>query len=292
MAAKPSGLGKGLDALLGGAKTPINNNVVKHAGVSEIEISKISANPNQPRKTFDEQEIEELANSIKEVGIITPITIRETGVDSYQIISGERRFRASQIVGLDKIPAYIRKADDQETLVMGLIENLQRVDLDPIETSESFRRLIEEGDLTQEELGKKVGKSHSTIANSLRLLKLPPEIQNGLINREISEGHAKALLSLKDEGKQREVYTEILAKGLSVRATEELVQKTNEKSDSKKPKSTKSDEQKAIQTKISEKLNKAKVSVNVTAKGSGKISIAFKNSQELEAIVNLLEKIN
>ncbi|MCQ2959912.1 MAG: ParB/RepB/Spo0J family partition protein [Bacteroidales bacterium] len=288
--AKSSGLGKGLDALLGGAKTPVTTVVANRVGVTEIEISKITANPDQPRKTFNEEELQNLAESIKVLGIIQPITVREVGVGSYQIISGERRFRASQIVGLAKVPAYVRKADDQQLLIMGLVENLQREDLDPIEIAQSYQRLLEEGKLTQEELGKKVGKNHATIANSLRLLKLSPEIQTGLINGDISEGHAKALLSLDDENKQKEIYSEIIDKGLSVRAAEELVRKLKENKGANKKSTTKSEEQKNIQTKIATKLN-AKVSLNVTSKGNGKISIAFKDADELNAILALIEKI-
>ena len=292
MAAKPSGLGKGLGALLGDGNSPIKNTIVNRAGVPEIDIAKITPNPDQPRKTFDEIALQDLANSIKEHGVIQPITIREVGVDSYQIISGERRFRASQLAGKTKIPAYIRKADDQQLLVMGLVENLQREDLDPIEIAQSYQRLIEEGNLTQEELGEKVGKNHATIANSLRLLKLPPEIQTGLINGDISEGHAKALLSLTDENLQKEIYSEIIDKGLSVRATEELVKRKKEasKQGSKKGKPSKSAEQTAIQSKIESKLN-TKVSLQVSSKGNGKITIPFKNSDELNVIVALLEKI-
>jgi len=292
MAAKPSGLGKGLGALLGDGNSPIKNTIVNRAGVPEIDIAKITPNPDQPRKTFDEIALQDLANSIKEHGVIQPITIREVGVDSYQIISGERRFRASQLAGKTKIPAYIRKADDQQLLVMGLVENLQREDLDPIEIAQSYQRLIEEGNLTQEELGEKVGKNHATIANSLRLLKLPPEIQTGLINGDISEGHAKALLSLTDENLQKEIYSEIIDKGLSVRSTEELVKRKKEasKQGSKKGKPSKSAEQTAIQSKIESKLN-TKVSLQVSSKGNGKITIPFKNSDELNVIVALLEKI-
>lgn len=292
MAAKPSGLGKGLGALLGDANSPIKNTIVNRAGVPEIDIVKITPNPDQPRKTFDEIALQDLANSIKEHGVIQPITIREVGVDSYQIISGERRFRASQLAGKTKIPAYIRKADDQQLLVMGLVENLQREDLDPIEIAQSYQRLIEEGNLTQEELGEKVGKNHATIANSLRLLKLPPEIQTGLINGDISEGHAKALLSLNDENQQKEIYSEIIDKGLSVRATEELVKRKKEssKQGSKKGNSSKSNEQTEIQSKLESKL-KTKVSLQVSSKGNGKITIPFKNSDELNVIVALLEKI-
>ena len=291
MVKKQSGLGKGMGAILGD-KSPLKNTIVNRAGVPEIDIEKITPNPDQPRKTFDEIALQDLANSIKEHGVIQPITIREVGVDSYQIISGERRFRASQLAGKTKIPAYIRKADDQQLLVMGLVENLQREDLDPIEIAQSYQRLIEEGNLTQEELGEKVGKNHATIANSLRLLKLPPEIQTGLINGDISEGHAKALLSLTDENLQKEIYSEIIDKGLSVRATEELVKRKKEssKQGSKKGKSSKSTEQTAIQSKIESKLN-TKVSLQVSSKGNGKITIPFKNSDELNVIVALLEKI-
>ncbi|MCQ2607061.1 MAG: ParB/RepB/Spo0J family partition protein [Bacteroidales bacterium] len=289
MAAEKKALGKGLDALLGGNKS-VTQTVASRPGVSEIEISKIVANPNQPRKTFDEAALQDLADSIKALGIIQPISLREseTVVGSYEIIAGERRFRASQIAGLTKIPAYIRKADDETTLIMALVENLQREGLDPIEIATTYQRLIEEGKLTQEEMGKKVGKNHATIANSLRLLKLPPEIQTGLINGVISEGHAKAILSLDDETKQRELYTEIVDKGLSVRAAEESARKMK---DAKKPtRTSKSLEQKEMQAKLSEKLN-SKVSISITGKGSGKISIAFKNEQGMKDIIALLEKI-
>lgn len=293
MATKASGLGKGLDALLGGANPSVKNTVANRAGVTEIDISKISPNPNQPRKSFDEFALQELADSIKVLDVIQPITVRETGVDSYQIISGERRYRASKLAGKTKIPAYVRKANDEQMLVMGLVENLQRSDLDPIEIAQSYQRLIEEGKLTQEELGKKVGKNHATIANSLRLLKLPPEIQTGLINEDISEGHAKALLSLDSEDKQKELYSEIIDKGLSVRATEEAVRKIKDASNSKpkaKTKNNLSSEQKAILKNLTTKLQK-KVSLNISAKGDGKISIKFNNNEELNAIVSLLENI-
>ncbi|MBR5433537.1 MAG: ParB/RepB/Spo0J family partition protein [Bacteroidales bacterium] len=291
MAAKPSGLGKGLDALLGGANSQVKNVVANRAGVSEIALAKITPNPDQPRKTFDEVALQELADSIKELDVLQPITVREIGVNSYQIISGERRYRASKLAGKESIPAYVRKADDQKLLIMGLVENLQREDLDPIEIAQSYQRLIEEGGLTQEMLGKKVGKNHATIANSLRLLKLPPEIQTGLINGDISEGHAKVLLSLSDENQQKEVYSEIIDKGLSVRATEELVKRKKEATSSKSSKSHhKTQNQKEIQTKLEKKLN-AKVSLNISSKGNGKISIAFKDANQMNAIVALLDKI-
>ncbi len=283
-------LGKGIEAVLGGSKTTLNN--MNRLGVSEISIATITANPDQPRKTFNDASLQELADSIKEIGIITPITVRKMGVNSYQIISGERRFRASKLAEKDTIPAYVRdEVDDQKTLIMGLVENIQREDLDPIEIAITYQRLIEEGNLTQEQLGQKVGKSNTTIANSIRLLKLPPEIQVGLANGDISEGHAKVILSVSDEQKQKELYTEIIDKGLSVRALEELVRKIKEQKDSAKTPSSKlNDEQKTLQEKIATKLQ-SKVSLSVTANGNGKISIPFGNIDELHKIVALLDQI-
>lgn len=283
-------LGKGIEAVLGGSKTAINN--MTRSGVSEINIATISANPDQPRKTFNDESLQELADSIKELGVITPITVRKTGVNAYQIISGERRFRASKLAQKETIPAYVRdEVDDQKTLIMGLVENIQREDLDPIEIAITYQRLIEEGNLTQEQLGQKVGKSNTTIANSIRLLKLPPEIQVGLANGDISEGHAKVILSVSDEHKQKELYTEIIDKGLSVRALEELVHKIKEQKDSAKSASSKLNaEQKTLQEKIATKLN-SKVSLSVTPKGNGKISIPFNNTDELNKIVALLDQI-
>jgi len=283
-------LGKGIEAVLGGSKTAINN--MTRSGVAEINIATITANPDQPRKTFDNESLQELADSIKELGVITPITVRKTGVNAYQIISGERRFRASKLAQKETIPAYVRdEVDDQKTLIMGLVENIQREDLDPIEIAITYQRLIEEGNLTQEQLGQKVGKSNTTIANSIRLLKLPPEIQVGLANGDISEGHAKVILSVSDEHKQKELYTEIIDKGLSVRALEELVHKIKEQKDSAKSASSKLNaEQKTLQEKIATKLN-SKVSLSVTPKGNGKISIPFNNTDELNKIVALLDQI-
>ena len=283
-------LGKGIEAVLGGSKTTLNN--MNRLGVSEISIATITANPDQPRKTFNDASLQELADSIKEIGIITPITVRKMGVNSYQISSGERRFRASKLAEKDTIPAYVRdEVDDQKTLIMGLVENIQREDLDPIEIAITYQRLIEEGNLTQEQLGQKVGKSNTTIANSIRLLKLPPEIQVGLANGDISEGHAKVILSVSDEQKQKELYTEIIDKGLSVRALEELVRKIKEQKDSAKTPSSKlNDEQKTLQEKIATKLQ-SKVSLSVTANGNGKISIPFGNIDELHKIVALLDQI-
>ena len=283
-------LGKGIEAVLGGSKTTLNN--MNRLGVSEISIATITANPDQPRKTFNDASLQELADSIKEIGIITPITVRKMGVNSYQIISGDRRFRASKLAEKDTIPAYVRdEVDDQKTLIMGLVENIQREDLDPIEIAITYQRLIEEGNLTQEQLGQKVGKSNTTIANSIRLLKLPPEIQVGLANGDISEGHAKVILSVSDEQKQKELYTEIIDKGLSVRALEELVRKIKEQKDSAKTPSSKlNDEQKTLQEKIATKLQ-SKVSLSVTANGNGKISIPFGNIDELHKIVALLDQI-
>lgn len=294
MAAKPTGkvMGRGLDALLGNVK-PVTEKVANRNGVSEIELSKIVPSKKQTRKSFNEEALQELADSIKSVGIVTPIKVIRIAPETYELVYGERRLRAAQKLGFEKIPAIVveqSEIDDYKQLVMGVIENLQREGLDPIEIAQSYQRLIEEGKLTQEELGKKVGKNHATIANSLRLLKLSPEIQAALINGDISEGHAKVLLQLTDEKKRQEAFSEILSQGLSVRATEDLVRKMKEDKKSSPTKTKKTEQQKTIQTTIANKLN-AKVALSITPKGSGKISISFKNADELNAIVDLLEKI-
>lgn len=286
-----SAVGAGKDILF----SKSSNNVANRQGVTEIDIQKIAPSSKQTRKSFDEEALKQLAESIKSLGVISPISVLRKGIDSYELIYGERRLRASKIAGLEKIPAYIRTdINDEKQLIIGVIENLQREDLDPIEIAQSYQRLIEEANLTQDELGKKIGKNRTTIANSLRLLKLPPEIQTALMNKDsnqsFTEGHAKALLSLDDENMQRDVFTTILDKGLSVRETEDLVRSLKEGKKAKK-KTSKSEEQKALQTKISKKFNNAKVALNVTAKGNGKISISFANADEMNAIIAQIEKI-
>ncbi len=229
-ATKKQALGRGLSALL---KDPDND--IKSAGdkgadkvvgnIVELELEAIEVNPHQPRTSFNEDTLQELASSIKELGVIQPITVRKIEFNKFQLVSGERRYRASKLVGLKTIPAYIRIANDQESLEMALVENIQRQDLDPIEIALSYRRLIEEIQLTQEEMSNRVGKNRSTIANYLRLLKLDPIIQTGMRDGFISMGHGRALITLEDTSDQLEVYEKIIADSLSVRETEALVRK-------------------------------------------------------------------
>ena len=236
-ATKKQALGRGLSALL---KDPSNNiqfvtdkNADKVVGsIVELELSSIEVNPFQPRTSFNEESLRELASSIKELGVIQPITVRKMDFNKYQLVSGERRFRASKLIGLETIPSYIRIANDQESLEMALVENIQRQDLDPIEIALSYQRLIEEIDVTQEELSDRVGKNRSTIANYLRLLKLDPIIQTGMRDGFISMGHGRALINVDDTEDQLEIYEKILSSKLSVRDTESLVR--NYKSPEKK----------------------------------------------------------
>lgn len=199
------------------------------SGIAEIELSRIDANPFQPRSTFDQEKLEELSASIREIGLIQPITLRKTNDDRYQIITGERRFRAAQMAGLHKIPAFIREADNDSMLEMALVENIQREDLNPIEISLSYQRLIEECNLTQETLSARIGKKRSTVTNYLRLLKLPAMIQKGLKEKQISVGHAKALINIEEEEIQLMLYSQILQHDYSVRKIEEIVRDMNEK---------------------------------------------------------------
>ena len=216
---KKFALGRGLDAL-------ISNEEVKTSGsssINEIELDKISVNPNQPRREFDPIALQELADSIAEIGIIQPITLRKLNEDSYQIIAGERRYRASILAGLKTIPAYIRTADDENVMEMALIENIQREDLNSLEIALAYQHLIEQYELTQERLSERIGKKRTTIANYLRLLKLPAPIQVALKNKEIDMGHARALLTLEDPKTQIRIFNETVAQGYSVRKVEEIV---------------------------------------------------------------------
>lgn len=292
---KKRGLGKGLGAILdsGNVETTIsdNNTDKKTIGsVSDIEINKIEANPFQPRTEFEKEALIELVNSIKQHGLIQPITLRKMGYGKYQIISGERRFRASQIAGLEKIPAYIRVANDQAMLEMAIVENVQRQDLNAIEVALSFKRLLDECNLTQEELSEKVGKNRSTVTNFLRLLNLPDEIQIGLKTKKISMGHARALLGAKDEAKILDLYRKVIANELSVRKTEELVkEKTESKSINNKTNSSLSFDEQKVKDDLSFQFS-AKVDIKKSNKGNGKIVIPFKNEEHFKRILGLLEK--
>ena len=279
--------GEGLSALLKGGNSPAN------PAINEIQLDLIDVNPFQPRTEFDEEELNGLAESIKQLGIITPVTLRKMDNGRYQIISGERRCRASRMAGLKAIPAYIRTANDQDMLELALVENIQREDLDPIEISNSYQRMIEECGYTQENLGNRVGKQRSTVTNFLRLQKLPDEIKLGLKRRLLSMGHAKALLSVDDVNDQTFLFERILNEGLSVRATEDIAREMKEGLD--KPKSKKKKTENESYKELEDKLKgffKSKVKFSRTDKGNGKIVIPFTNDQDLERLIGLFDKLN
>ena len=276
-------LGRGLDAL-------ISTDTVKTEGsssISEIAISLIKANPNQPRREFDPEALQELADSIKEIGIIQPITLRKMDDGTYQIIAGERRFRASQLAGLTAVPAYIRTADDENVMEMALVENIQREDLNAMEIALAYQHLLEEYELTQERLSERVGKKRTTVANYLRLLKLPAQIQMALKNRELDMGHARALLALDNPVEQINLFQEIQILGYSVRKVEEIVKKSKQKS---LPKESKPNEYDLLKQHLAT-FFQTDVQLTCSAKGKGKIAITFKNEQELERIIAMLDKL-
>lgn len=295
MTKKPA-LGRGLSALLQDDKTDITQkeateSSAKTAGsVAEIEISKIEANPFQPRTKFEEEALEELAQSIKELGIIQPVTVRKLGYDTYQLISGERRFRASQMAGLERIPAYVRIANDQSMLEMALVENIQRANLDAIEVAISYQRLIDECKLTQEELSQRVGKKRSTISNYLRLLKLPAEIQEGIRDGKISMGHARALINIENPKDQLAVFEQILNETLSVRKTEELAKNKKEEKPKKHPSSVMplSLLDKKIKANLSEHF-KVNVKFQRKEEDKGRIVIPFSSEDELDKILKAMK---
>ncbi|MFW5823091.1 MAG: ParB/RepB/Spo0J family partition protein [Tangfeifania sp.] len=282
---KRNALGRGLGALIDDAEK------MKQAGISDVDLSKIEANPFQPRSKFDEEALNELAGSIREIGLIQPITLRKVGEEKYQIIAGERRFRAAQLAGLDSLPAYIRKAKDDGMLEMALVENIQREDLDAIEIALSYQRLMDELEFTQEDLSSRVGKKRSTIANYLRLLKLPAIIQKGLRNKEISMGHARALINIEDAGTQEMIYNEIVKHGFSVRRVEEIVRDLSEGPDENQPRTKRQalpKEYRSVKGKLG-KLLGSKIGISMNDKGKGKIVIPFKSSDDLERIVKIIE---
>ena len=280
-------LGRGLDAL-------ISTDAVKTEGsssISEIAINLIKANPNQPRREFDPEALQELADSIKEIGIIQPITLRKMDDGTYQIIAGERRFRASQLAGLTALPAYIRTADDENVMEMALIENIQREDLNAMEIALAYQNLLEEYDLTQERLSERIGKKRTTIANYLRLLKLPAQIQMALKNREIDMGHARALLALDNPVEQIELFQEMQILGYSVRKVEEMVKKSKlKKAEANKPKEAKPNEYDLLKQHLAT-FFQTDVQLTCNTKGKGKIAITFKNEEELERIIALLDRL-
>ena len=263
---------------------------------SEIIISTIQTNPFQPRNTFDEEALEELASSISKLGIIQPITVRKLGFEKYQLISGERRLRAAKIAGLSKIPAYIRIADDQKMLEMALVENIQRENLNPIDVALSFKRLIEECDLTQEACSERIGKNRTTITNFLRLLKLPEEIQLGLQEKKISAGHARALLSLKEKQSQINLFHDTIANTYTVREVEQMV-KTFSESGYQRTSKEKTQRIKIPlpfdkQRKMHELSNflDREIELKVSKKGKGKLIISFSSNEDFEKILGLIKK--
>lgn len=291
---KKSALGRGLDALI----TMDDLKTGGSSSICEIELSKIQPNPEQPRSAFDEAALDELAVSIKALGVIQPITVRETGNDEYMIISGERRYRASLKAGLTQIPAYVKTAADENVVEMALIENIQREDLNAIEIALAYQKLIENYGLTQEQLSERVGKKRTTIANYVRLLKLPAEIQMGLKDRKIDMGHARALISVEDPEVQIALYEQILSEGLSVRNVEELVKYVvaGGKLEDKKAEKQKADKAALPEgyDMLKEHLSsffQTKVQLVCNNKGKGKITIPFSSEEELEKLISLLDNI-
>lgn len=295
-AVKKQALGRGLSALLKDPENDIRSVADKGAdkvvgNIIELELDAIEINPFQPRSNFNEESLNELATSIRELGVIQPITVRKTDFNKYQLISGERRLRASKIAGLKTVPAYIRIANDNESLVMALVENIQRHDLDPIEIALSYQRLIDEIQLTQEQMSDRVGKKRSTIANYLRLLKLDPVIQTGIRDGFITMGHGRAIINIDDHDAQTEIYQKIVSQNLSVRDTEALVKSYQ---DGLKPKAAKGKETGGGIPEESKKQMAeffgARVEVKVAANGKGRITIPFHSQEDLNRILKLLQR--
>lgn len=288
---KKQALGRGLSALLNDSENAIESINDKNAdqvirNIIDLELGKITTNPFQPRTHFNEEALEELSQSIKELGVIQPITVRKKG-NAFELISGERRLRASEMAELKTIPAYVRLADDQESLEMALVENIQRQDLDPIEIGLSYQRLIEEIKLTQDQLSSRVGKKRSTITNYMRLLKLDPIIQTGIRDSFITMGHGRALINIESPAEQIKLYKTIVKKGLSVRETEALVRK------SKAPKqSSETPYQPAYIQQAADDLEKlfdTAVSVNANSLGRGQLKISFESQEKLQNILNKIK---
>jgi ParB family chromosome partitioning protein len=303
MAKIQTGLGRGLGALISDVNSIQQQAAAKKAAeparplvsTSEIEISKIEPNPYQPRTEFDQEALEELAASIKLLGLIQPITLRPLDNGRYQIISGERRFRASQLAGLERVPAYIRKTDDQGMLEMAIVENIQREDLDAIEVALSFQRLIEECSLTQEAMAERVGKKRATVTNYLRLLKLPAQIQFAIRAKKISMGHAKALLAIEGEKEQLKLANQIVEQDLSVRQIEQKIQKLGQKKEKKVKEEAPVIELPDSHFRVIEIVGKY-FNNNITAKrdskGAGEITIRFNSDAEVEEFLKVLENYN
>ncbi|MBR1513091.1 MAG: ParB/RepB/Spo0J family partition protein [Bacteroidales bacterium] len=284
-------LGRGLDNILGSPETDITSRDISGnyvaGAIAEIDINLIETNPFQPRTEFDEIALRELAQSIKEQGVIQPVTVRKLGYNKYQLISGERRLRASKMAGLDKIPAFIRVANDEQMLELALIENIHRENLNAIEVAISYQRLIDECSLTQEEVSEKVGKSRSAVANFLRLLKLPPEVQLAIRDGHITMGHARALINITDKEEQLKLLQQIIMDEMNVRQTEELADKAKGKGDKERKQTNFIPEHFKSKIKtLSQTLN-TKVKVKRNIKGQGSVVIDFKDEAEFDRIMEL-----
>ncbi len=293
-ATKRQALGRGVSALFKDPKNDITSVSDKNAdqvvgNIIELDVKAIEVNPFQPRTSFNEESLRELSTSIRELGIIQPITVRKVGLNKFQLISGERRFRASKLVGLKSIPAYVRLANDQESLEMALVENIQRQDLDPIEVALSYQRLIDEINLTQEQMSERVGKKRSTISNFLRLLKLDPIIQTGMKDGFISMGHGRALINIENLPIQLDIYEHILSEKLSVRATEEFVKKykINKDFSSKKPIPSVPKYIKKGMKDFADFFG-AKIAIKSGNSGSGNITIPFSSEEDFNRIKKLI----
>lgn len=289
-------MGRGLDAILGSPETDITSKDISGnyvvGAVAEIDINLIETNPFQPRTEFDETALNELAASIKEQGVIQPVTVRKLGYNKYQLISGERRLRASKLAGLSKIPVFIRVANDEQMLELALIENIHRENLNAIEVAISYQRLIAECNMTQEEISEKVGKSRSAVANFLRLLKLPPEVQIAIRDGHITMGHARALINIEDKEQQIRLLQRIIEDDLSVRDTEEMAEKAKNAGKDKKEKKQTNFLPENFKSKIktlSQTLN-TKVKVNRSLTGKGSLVIDFKDEAEFDRIMELFNK--
>ena len=284
-----SALGRGLDSLISMDDVPASGS----SAINDIPLVSISPNPEQPRTNFDDDALEELAASIRQIGIIQPLSLRKTGPDTYQIIAGERRYRAAHMAGLQSVPAYIRTANDAELTEMALIENIQREDLNAIEIALTFRKLIEQYNLTQERLSERIGKKRATIANFLRLLKLPAEVQLGLRDKRVDMGHARALLTISDPALQLKLYNEILKQGLSVRRVEELA-KAYENGALAQPAPQRSAMRQSDYDVLKRHLSatfRTPVQFACDKQGRGRITFPFKNEDELERLITLFDSL-
>jgi len=286
MAIKRNALGRGLDSLISMDDVPARGSTA----INDISISQISPNPDQPRTTFDNEALEELATSIRELGIIQPLSLRKIGPDSYQIIAGERRYRAAKLAGLHSVPAYIRTASETELTEMALIENIQREDLNAIEIALTFKKLIDQYNLTQERLSERIGKKRSTRANFRRLLRLPAEVQLGLRDRRVDMGHARALLSVENPTLQLKLYERIIKEGLSVRKVEELAKSMREEKPEKPQREDSTHDFDLLKNHLTAKF-KTPVAFACDRNGKGKITFSFKNEDELDRLIRIFDEI-